>query len=293
MRKIPSAIAPGHPDYEILAEIRSAILRCVGGADRLQEQFPALVRKAIDSVLDPVLTCRTRVTELDNVEKTFVGLKIEHLVRDMLDVPKGLRDLVINGRDVDIKNTTGDTWMIPAETYRNEDPVLVIASEERTHRCWLGLLVTRKGYLGKPNQDKKRGVLSGAFRNIMWLVEAAPYPESRWAHLDMDRFRELRKVKGGKKRACQFFRENLRVPMHRTVIHALLFDQDDFMKRLRENGGARDVLKAEGIALLSGSYDAGLIAKLGLPHTGAGEMISAAPRTAAERRLMRLQNVID
>jgi hypothetical protein len=72
------------------------------------------------------------MSDLDNVEKTFVGLKMEHYVRDMLDVPKGLRDLVIDGIDVDVKNTTQNTWMIPQETYRTEDAVLVIASEEHT-----------------------------------------------------------------------------------------------------------------------------------------------------------------
>jgi len=293
MRKIPSAVVPGHPDHEILAEIQDAILERVGSIQQLNEQFPALVRKAIDSVLDPVLTCRTRLEELDNVEKTFIGLKIEHFVRDMLDVPKGLHDLVIGGRDVDIKNTTRDTWMIPPETYRKEAPVLVIASEESTHCCWLGLLVARKSYLTKPNRDQKCGVGSGAFRNILWLVEAAPYPKSRWANLDMGLFRELRKVSGGTQRACMFFRKNLRVPIHRTVIQALLFDQDDYMKRLRGNGGARDILRTEGIALLSGSYDAELIAMLGLPDTKGNEMIAAESRTAADKNLMRRKGVID
>lgn len=293
MQKIPSAVVPGHPDHEILAEIRDSILERVGDTQQLHEQFPALVRKAIDFVLDPIHTCRTRLAELDNVEKTFVGLKIEHFVRDMLDVPKGLRDLVIDGKDIDIKNTIRDTWMIPPETYRNEAPVLVIASEESTHCCWLGLLVARMSYLTEPNRDQKRGVARGAFRNILWLVEAAPYPKSRWANLDMGLFRELRKVSGGTRRACHFFRENLRVPIHRTVIQALLFDQDDYMKRLRGNGGARDNLRKEGIALLSGSYDAGLIAMLGLPDTQSDEMIAAEPRNAEERELMRRKDVID
>lgn len=289
MRRIPSAVDPGHPDHETLVALRDAILECVGGPQRLREQFPLLVREAIDFVLNPIHTCRTRLTERDNVEKTFVGLKVEHFVRDMLDVPKGIRDLIINGRDVDIKNTAGNTWMIP----RNEAPVLVIASEESSHCCWLGLLAARKSYLTKPNRDQKRAVGSGAFRNILWLVEAAPHPKSRWAALDMVLFRELRKVSGGTRRACLFFRENLRIPIHRTVIQALLFDQDDYMKRLRGNGGARDILRTEGIALLSGSYDAELLAMLGLPETKSDEMIAAAPRTDEEKALMRSKEVID
>jgi hypothetical protein len=222
MRVIPSVVEPGHRDFDVLDKIRRGVLARVGGPEELANKFPLLVREAIDFVLDPVHTARTRMGELDSIEKTFVGLKIEHFVRDMLDVPKGLRDLVIDGVDVDIKNTIGETWMIPPETYRTEDACLVVASEEATHRCWLGLLIARDAYLNSPNRDQKRSVASGAFQNIMWLIDGAPYPKSRWADIDMDRFREIRKMRGGTNRAVVFFSENLRRPVHRTVIQSLL-----------------------------------------------------------------------
>ncbi|HKY07524.1 MAG TPA: NaeI family type II restriction endonuclease, partial [Candidatus Binatia bacterium] len=201
MRVIPSIVAPGHPDFETLDKIRRAIVARAGSPEKLAESFPSLIREAIDFVLDPVRTARTRMKELDSIEKTFVGLKIEHFVRDLLDVPKGLRDLEIDGIDVDIKNTIGNTWMIPPETYRTEDACLVIASEEASHRCWMGLLIARDAYLTAPNRDMKRGVASGAFRHIMWLVNGAEYPRSRWVNINMDRFREIRKIRGGTKRA--------------------------------------------------------------------------------------------
>ena len=72
----------------------------------------------------------------------------------------------------------------------------------------------------------------------------------------MVRFGELRRsIKGGKKRAAQFFRENIGRKVHRTIVESLLFDQRDFMKRVRGNGGARDDLRKEGILILSGTYD--------------------------------------
>lgn len=291
MRVIPSTIAPGHPDFAELDQIRTGIFARVGGPQKLSEKFPALVREAIDFVLDPVRTARTKMSELDSIEKTFVGLKIEHVVRDMLDVPKGLRDLVIDGIDVDIKNTIGDTWMIPPETYRTEDACLVVASEEATHRCWLGLLLARNAYLNAPNRDAKRSVASGAFANIMWLIEAAPYPQSQWANIDMDRFREIKKIKGGTRRAVAFFSENLRKPIHRDVVQSLLL-QHDYMKRLRQNGGARDVLRLQGIALLSGIYDLVLIDELRLPAIDSEEMMAVAPDNAAEKALMKKRGVI-
>jgi hypothetical protein len=112
MRAITSQLAKGHGDYPLLSGLRDAIALRVGSLEILTSRFPELVREAVDFVLDPVRTARTRLHELDNVEKTFIGLKLEHYVRDLLDVPKGLRDLEINGMDVDIKNTVGGNWSI-------------------------------------------------------------------------------------------------------------------------------------------------------------------------------------
>jgi hypothetical protein len=292
MRVISSTVGPCHQDFPILARIRESILTQTGGIEALQTKFPLLIREAIDFVLDPVRTARTRMRELDNIEKTFVGLKIEHFVRDMLDVPKGVRDLRIAGIDLDIKNTVRDTWMIPPETFTGEEPCLLIASDEKTHKCWLGLIVARESYLNAGNRDQKRSVSASAFSNILWLIEAAPYPESRWKGLDMERFRELRKLHGGTSRAVAFFSENLRKPVHRIVIQSLLFDQHDYMKRLRVNGGARDILKRRGIALLSGLYDSVLIAELRLARLDSEEMIAVAPIDETEAALMRRKGVI-
>lgn len=253
-----------HPDFKMLDRIRRVIYELAGGPDLLATTFPILVRDAVDFVIDPVRTARTRIADLDNVEKTFVGLKIEHYFRDLLNVPKGLRDLVIDGTDVDIKNTVRATWMIPPETYRNEDPCVLIATAESEGYCRLGLMVARNAYLTKPNRDKKRGVSSGGRRNIMWLLDHCDFPPSRWDGLDMSRFRELRKVVGGTNRAAIFFEENLEKVIHRSIVQALLFDQHDYMKRLRGNGGARDLLEPKGILLLSGKYDAATVKKAGL-----------------------------
>lgn len=268
-------MCPSHRDYAALCTLRDAIGIQAGGLDRLVGSFPFLIREVIDQIIDPVRTGRTRFEHLDNVEKTFIGLKVEHVLRDLLDVPKGLRDLIINGLDVDVKNTVRDTWTIPPETYRDEEACILIASEEATNLCWLGLFFARDAYLTPiPNRDGKRSVSTEGHRHILWLLEAAPYPASRWRHLDMERFRELRKVVGGNKRLAIFLRENLDIPIHRSVIEALLFDQKDYMKRVRGNGGVRDVLANEGIVVLSGFYDRPTIARLGLPFVDIDETIA-------------------
>jgi hypothetical protein len=283
----PQHVAPGHPDFETLDKIRSGILTRVGGEKALANTLPLLIRDALDFVIDPVRTARTRVIDLDNVEKTFIGLKVEHYLRDLLDVPKGLRDLVIDGLDVDVKNTVGSTWMIPPETYRTEDPCLLIATAEQDGQCSLGLMLARDAYLNKENRDHKRGVGAEGRRNILWIVKDVAFPPSRWDGIDMARFRELRRVNPGAARAASFFRENLRRPIHRSIVQSLLFDQEDYMKRLRGNGGARDLLKPDGIALLSGQYDSALITALSLPVTARDEFVSVKPDTDEQRALWR------
>jgi hypothetical protein len=251
------SIGDAHRDFPVLSRIRNAIVSHARGKDRLLTQFPLLLQDAIDFVLDPVHTARRAVKELDNVEKTFIGLKVEHYIRDFLDVPTGLRDLRINGLDVDIKNTVGGSWMIPPETYRDEEPCLLIAIADDERKCWLGLMLARDEYLGKAegNRDAKRTVIKNGRDNILWIIGGTELPPSRWASIDMERFRFLRSMKGGTKRAAAFFRENIGLVVHRTIIEALLHDQRDYMKRLRGNGGARDLLGVEGIDLLSGAYD--------------------------------------
>jgi hypothetical protein len=244
-----------HPDYAQLQRLRDALVKQARGHDRLVTKFPELVRDAIEYVIDPIRTGRTTIADLDNVEKTFVGLKVEHFIRDFLDVPKGVRDLVIDGENVDVKNTIATTWTIPKETYDEEGPCLLIAVADETARCWLGLILARNAYLGAQNRDKKRQVTVVGRQNIMWLVDGLPFPPSAWAGFDMGRFRELRTLKPGSLRAATFFEENLDRVVNRRVVQSLLFDQKDYMKRLRGNGGARDILAPKGISLLSGIYD--------------------------------------
>lgn len=267
-----------HPDSEILFKIRDAILLRSGGIEALTSTLPDLIGNATEFVIDPVRTARTTISELDNVEKTFIGLKVEHFFRDYIDLPKGLRDLRLDNIDLDIKNTVGVTWMIPPETYRQEEACLLIASAAIAQTCSLGILVARDTYLTKPNRDKKRGVSKEGRANILWLVREAPLPPSRWTGIDMLRFRELRRVKGGSRRASIFFRENLRKRIHRSVIQALLFDQLDFMKRIRGNGGARDHLAQEGIAVLSGAFDSGKAFALGLGELKPDEFVAIEVR---------------
>jgi hypothetical protein len=252
-----------HEDYLIVSEIVDAIGQLTNGVSSFKLQFPIIVQDAVDFVVDPIRTARTKIADLDNVEKTFIGLKIEHFLRDFLGVPKGIRDLRIGDFDVDIKNTVSGTWMIPPETFSNQEPCVLVMVATEKNQCSLGVFVARPEYLNAPNRDGKRSVSRKAFENIWWILSNEDLPESRYEGIDMERFRELRGLSGGNKRAAQFFRENLGRAFHRTVILGLLFDQNDPMKRLRGNGGIRPILAEEHIAVLSGAYHSKLLKYFG------------------------------
>jgi hypothetical protein len=167
-----------------------------------------------------------------------------------------------------------------------------MAVNDTKFTCSLGLIIAKLDYLhkGRGNRDTKKGVCADGFKHILWLVADAPFRPSRFADIDMGRFRELRnEIKVGKDRASQFFRENLLRVVHRDVVHALLYDQYDYMKRIRANGGAPDDLGHEDIAILIGTFtkDRALAALFGIPNLLPDEVVAVRPRTQPEWQALK------
>lgn len=76
------------------------------------------------------------------------------------------------------------------------------------------------------------------------------------------------------------------------MLIASIAAQDDFMKRIRRNGGARDILAPRGIAILYSETDRALMKRLGLTY-GYREFLSHRPRDAEEAALLRAAGHID
>ena len=85
---------------------------------------------------------------------------------------------------------------------------------------------------------------------------------------------------------ADLFEKQQGVPISRNVIRQIA-NQLDYMKRVRHNGGARDILDQKGIALLWGSGDRQLISQLGLGPVSASEFISYTPKNSVELKLIR------
>ena len=101
-------------DTSLLRSLEKAILRNAKGTDRFHREIPVLLRRSIDEVIDSARTDRVTLDETEKTEKTYLGTKVEVLLRNFLGFPKGkILDLSVDGIEVDIKNTMHGNWMIP------------------------------------------------------------------------------------------------------------------------------------------------------------------------------------
>ena len=118
-------------------------MRHAGNETAFSIQAPALFRQAIDEVIDAPRTNRFTLDETEKTENTYLGTKIEILLRNHLNLGKGnILDLLVDGYEVDIKNTMGMNWTIPLESYGH--PALLIRVSERKALCDVGLIVVKE-----------------------------------------------------------------------------------------------------------------------------------------------------
>jgi hypothetical protein len=132
------------------------------------------------------------------------------------------------------------------------------------------------------NRDGKRGLSERGRAAVCWLHARAPLQENVLIRLPDRDLAAIFASASGQQRVNELFRRAQRMRVSRTVV-ATVAMQDDYMKRVRGGGGARDQLRAEGIVIF-GDYagDQVLAAALGLPRPGPGEFVSArlVPRPA-------------
>lgn len=275
-----STVQPGHPDFFLLSLLAKELDRMANGEGQLKAQVPKLLREVIDDVIQTPKTGRRNYDELEKTEKTYIGTRVEIMLRTLLNLPKGKLDTVIAGHDTDIKHTMGDNWMIPLEAIGH--PCILVAADEKRFRCYLGLIVAKPEYLhrGTGNRDVKRGISASGFANIMWIFADYPYPPNFWSTVSSASIDHIFSGASGNARIVSLFREVQGVPISRETVESVA-KQKDFMRRIRadDGNGARDILAKEGILLLSGKYDRPLILELGLPD---GDFISYCPKTEDE-----------
>lgn len=236
-----------------LGQVREWLLahpRRQGEGLDLEAIFSRAVRQAIDEVIDGARTGRYRYEELEPQEKTYIGTRIEIVVRTELGLePEGKLDTVIAANEVDFKWSAKGGWMIPTEAVG--ELCLLLCGDEVGGTFSVGLLrcdderLTRKG-----NKDSKRSISAAGKTHISWLIRNGRLPVSFLATLDAETRDAVLAVPAGQARVREFFTRVTRRPVPREVIPTLAV-QEDPMRRIREDRGGESL---GGMKVLSGHY---------------------------------------
>jgi hypothetical protein len=262
--------APG--DDPELAAVAAALTEL----DMDGSRMAAAIRGALDMLLDGQHTGRYRWDQLHKTEKTHAGTLVEIALSRSLRLADGTAlDYTIAGADVDCMfSRRMGGWMIPPEA-AGQLMLLVQASDE--DGTWSAGLVRAVSEHLSPggNRDGKRALNDRGRAAVCWLYHRAPLQENALIRLPERDVAAIFAPASGQQRVNELFRRAQRMRVSRTVV-ATVAMQDDYMKRVRDGGGARDQLRDEGIVIFGDHADDQLLAAaLDLPRPGPGEFVSA------------------
>jgi Restriction endonuclease NaeI len=254
----------------------AAVAAELRGLDGDGSRMAAAIRGALDMLLDGQHTGRYRWDQLHKTEKTHAGTLVEIALARSLRLADGTAlDYTIAGADVDCKfsHRLGG-WMIPPEA---DGKLLLLVQASDEDGTWSAGLVRAIEENLRPaaNRDGKRALGDRGRAAVRWLHARAPLQENALIRMPEADVAAIFALPSGQQRVNELFRRAHGMRVSRTVV-ATVAMQDDYMKRVRDGGGARNRLRAEGIVIF-GDYagDQVLASALGLPRPGPGEFVSA------------------
>lgn len=273
-QEAPPAPAPasgqdGDPELEKVADHLSSL-------DPDGSRIAAALRRTFDMLLDGQHTGRYRWDQLYKTEKTHFGTLVEINLQREFDFDGGdILDYRVNGTEVDCKYSQDlARWMVPPEAVGRL--CLGLWASDSESRWSAGLFRAHDHLLGKGgNRDSKRTLTKEGRETVRWLFHDKPLPVNVLLHLPPGDVEAVFAPDSGSARVRELFRRAQGLPVRRAVV-ATVAQQEDYMKRVRGNGGARSTLRAEGIVILGQYTTHREIAKaLGLVEPGPGEFVSA------------------
>jgi hypothetical protein len=255
------------------------------GLDPDSSRTARVLRNTFDQLYDGQRTGRYRWDQLYKTEKTHCGTLVEiNLQREFNFSDGRILDYSIGGVDVDCKYSQRiGGWMIPPEA---RDHLCLLATGEDTPTpTWsMGVVRASADHLNLgANRDAKATLNEAGRKAITWIQQNAPLPANVVLKLDAATVGRIFAQPSGQKRINELFRSALGTVIGRAAV-ATLAQQDDYMKRVRANGGARTTLQPEGIIIL-GQYKshAAVARSLGVPVPGPGDSISVRVTPAKNR----------
>jgi hypothetical protein len=262
---------PDTPNDLELEAVATALLAADPDGSRMAKVF----RSTFDQLYDGQRTGRYRWDQLFKTEKTHYGTLIEiNLQREFGFDDGQILDYAIAGYEVDSKYSATAQWMLPPESI-NHLILGSVASDEKS--AWsIGLVrATPENRNVGMNRDQKGSLSALGKSRIKWLFRDAPMQPNILIQLPAAHVARIFAPRSGQARVNELFRVATNMRISRNII-ATVAQQDDFMKRVRENGGARSVLRSEGYLILGGDYSAqtAIARSLGCTVPEPGELVS-------------------
>jgi|ERR1017187_2190834 hypothetical protein len=252
-----------------------------------------VLRDTIDQLYDGQRTGRYRWDQLHKTEKTHCGTLVEiNLHREFKFEDGEKMDYRIAGIEVDCKYSQKlNGWMIPPEAHGHL--CLVVSAEDNKDPKWsMGIVRAKVENLNTGGNRDKKATLNEAGRDaITWIFQDKPLPPNVLLQLDRATVDKILELKSGVKRVNELFRNTLGMRVGRAVV-ATVAQQDDYMKRIRGNGGARTALQPEGIVILGQFRSHKAVARaLGIVEPDSGESISIriVPATRREDKTAEIE----
>jgi hypothetical protein len=209
------------------------------------------LRQSFDEVIDGPRTGRYRIEELEKTEKTYIGTKVEIILRNELALPRGVvLDNLISGHEVDTKfSLTGD-WMIPREAVGQI--CLLLKGSDNAGIFSVGLLRMVSSVLTNgANQDGKKSVSAVGKARIQWLIRNEVLPPNFLLRLPDDVRSRIMSRSSGVQRVKELFVSVTGVIIPRTAIEQVA-RQKDPLKRAR---AMKAQLVTDGFKVLCATYE--------------------------------------
>jgi hypothetical protein len=255
------------------------VFRAFERADPDGTRTARMMRRTLDQLYDGQRTGRYSWAQLHKTERTHFGTLFEINLRREFDdvIDEGVHlDYRIRGHDVDCKFSQRiGGWMIPPEAIGH---LLFLGYvNDGASEFAVGVVRASPDHL-RPgaNRDAKVGLNAVGRDAVRWLHRPGALPPNVLLQADpVDVDAIFAPGLSGQARVNELFRRVVRQRIGRNAV-ATVAQQDDFMKRVRENGGARSILRPEGYVILGGDYSLHrwVAGQLGVPVPDPGEMVS-------------------
>ncbi|AKS35861.1 NaeI family type II restriction endonuclease [Mycolicibacterium goodii] len=249
----------------------------------------AALRRTFDQLYDGGRTGRYKWSQLYKTEKTHFGTLIEINLQREFEFADGVKlDYRIAGHEVDAKySQTIWAWMLPPEAVG--ELCLVLSASDEDSQFSMGVVRAAADLLNLGNNRDSKKTLSAAGReSVVWLYRDHPMPPNVLLQLPEDDVNAIFALRSGQQKVNELFRRATGLLVSRAAVETVA-QQLDPMKRVRANGGARQHLAPEGLAIFGGDYlwQREAAEALGLPVPSHGQFVSAYLRSVDSGTQMR------